>query len=708
MRQWSLTMRNGQWRRGLLAAGIATLMVGSGLAVAATAQAAAGCRVAYTVPSQWPGGFTGSVTITNLGDAINGWRLVWTFPSGQQVTQAWNATISPTSGTVTATNMSYNAAIPTNGTVNFGFNGSWSGTNAVPGSFSLNGIACDGSVGGTTTTTTTRPGTTTTTTSRPPTTTTTTSPPPPTNRVAMVAAMQPGWNLGNTFDSTGADETSWGNPRVTTALLDSIRAQGFKSIRIPVTWGHRSGGAPTYTIDAAFLARVREVVDWALARDFYVMINIHHDSWQWINQMPSQHDSVLARYNALWTQIAGAFRNHSSRLVFESVNEPQFTGGSGDAQSYQLLHELNASFRTIVRASGGNNATRLLVLPTLHTNADQGRVDALVTSMNQINDPNTVATFHFYGFWPFSVNIAGFTRFNAEVQADLVGQFDRMANAFTARGIPVILGEYGLLGFDRHTGTIEQGEKLKFFEYMGYYARQRQITTQLWDNGQHLGRTSLQWSDPELFNQIRSSWTTRSGTASDDFIFSARASAITAKSVTLNPNGASFVAVRQGTTNLAPNTDYTISGNQLTFTAAALTRLSGSRTYGVNATVQVHFSTGVPWRISLITYDTPILQSASGSTGSYNIPAQFRGDQLATMEAKYSDGSNAGPQNWTSFKEFDYTFAPNYSSNTITLKPEFFAEVNDNRPVTLTFHFWSGARLTYTITKNGGNVTGTA
>jgi endoglucanase len=520
--------------------------------------------------------------------------------------------------------------------------------------------------------------------------------------------MQPGWNLGNTFDSTGADETSWGNPVVTQALLDNLRTQGFRSIRMPVTWGHRSGGAPNYTINATFLNRVREVVDWALARDFYVMINMHHDSWQWVNQMPTQHDTVLQRYNAIWTQIAAAFRNHSPRLVFESINEPQFTGGSGDAQSYQLLHELNASFRNIVRASGGNNATRLLVLPTLHTNADQGRVDALVASMNQINDPNTVATFHFYGFWPFSVNIAGFTRFNAEVQADLVGQFDRMANAFTARGIPVILGEYGLLGFDRHTGTIEQGEKLKFFEYFGFYARQRQITTQLWDNGQHFGRTSFQWSDPELYNMIRSSWTTRSGTASDDFVFNARASAITAKSVTLNPNGASFVAVRQGTTNLAPNTDYTVSGNTLTFTAAALTRLSGSRAYGVNATVHVHFSTGVPWRINIVTFDTPSLSNASGSTGSYNIPTQFRGDQLATMEAKYSDGSNAGPQNWTSFKEFDFTFAPNYSSNTITLKPEFFAEVNDNRPVTLTFHFWSGARINYTITKNGGNVTGTA
>ena len=93
------------------------------------------------------------------------------------------------------------------------------------------------------------------------------------------------------LDATGADETSWGNPVVTQALLNGVKAQGFKSIRIPVTWGQHQGAAPGYTVDAAYLSRVKEVVDWALADGFYVMINIHHDSWQWINTMPSSHDS---------------------------------------------------------------------------------------------------------------------------------------------------------------------------------------------------------------------------------------------------------------------------------------------------------------------------------------------------------------------------------------------------------------------------------
>jgi hypothetical protein len=393
--------------------------------------------------------------------------------------------------------------------------------------------------------------------------------------------------------------------------------------------------------------------------------------------------------------------------VLESVNEPQFAGSIGVEQEEQLLHELNASFRDIVRRSGGANVGRLLILPTLHTSGDQAHLDALANSFRSFNDPNLVATIHNYGYWPFSVNIAGGTRFDATAQKDLTDTFDRAYNTFVSRGIPVILGEYGLLGFDRHTGTIEQGEKLKFFEYLGYYARTKKITTMLWDNGQHLGRTSFQWSDPELIAQIKSSWTTRSGTASSDQVFSAKASAITAKSLTLNLNGTSFSGLSHGSTELVRGTDYTVSGDQLTLSAALITRLSGSRAYGTNAMLHARFSQGVPWRINLITYDTPSLGNATGTTSSFAIPTTFRGDLLATMEAKYADGTNAGPHNWTSFKEYDRTFAPNYTAGTTTLTSDFFAEVRDNARVTLTFHYWSGARLTYYVTKSGSAVTGT-
>jgi aryl-phospho-beta-D-glucosidase BglC (GH1 family) len=692
--------RRARQRIGMVASAVAALLV-AGTVVAVNVSAAAGCRVAYAVTAQWPGGFTANLTVTNLGDPINGWRLEWTFPSGQQVTQAWNATITSSGARVTAVNVSYNPAIATNAAVNLGFNGSWSGSNTAPTAFALNGVTCDGSVGGPTTTT-----------SRPPTVSPTASPtaspttsPTPGDAMAVVAAMQPGWNLGNTLDAI-PDETAWGNPLTTQALLRHVRSQGYNSIRLPITWSNHHGPAPTYTIDTAWMNRVRQIVDWSLAEGFSVLINLHHDSWQWINTYPSDRANVLARYRALWTQIATTFRGHSSRLLFESINEPQFAGTSGDDQSIQVLHELNVEFHRVVRGSGGGNATRVLVLPTLHTSADQGRLDALTATLNQLRDPNLAATVHFYGFWPFSVNIAGFTRYNAEVEQDLIGTFERVHTTFVSRGIPVIIGEWALLNYD-HTrpGVIERGEFLKFLEAVGHHARTRRLTTMIWDAGQFLNRNELRWRDQGIYEMIKASWAGRSATASSDQVYLPRTGAITSRTLTLNLNGTSFRSLRQGSTTLANGSDYTVSGSTLTLTPTALTRLVGNRAYGVNATIDAHFSQGVPWPISIITYDPPTQTTASGTTSAFAIPTQFRGDQLATMEARYADGSPAGPANWTTFKEFWQHFQPDYAANTIILKPEFFNEVNDGR-VTLTFHFWSGTRTTYVITRSGTTVTG--
>jgi endoglucanase len=690
MRVLQSPLQSARWKAPLAAGIAAATVVAAGLIASTNAYAAAGCRVNYSIPSQWPGGFTGNVEVTNLGDPLNGWNLVWTFPSGQRVTQIWNATHTQPAATVTASNVSYNAAIPTNGKVSFGFNGSWSGSNTAPTAFALNGVPCTGNP----------------VTPSPSISPSTSPSPQPPNPIQIAAAMQPGTNIGNTLDAI-PDETSWGNPPINEALLDHLRAQGFKSVRIPITWSNRHGPAPSYTIDAAFLSRVRQVVDWALARNFYVMINLHHDSWQWINTYPTDRTNVLNRYNALWTQIATAFRNHSPRLVLESINEPQFSGTSGDEQNYQVLHELNAEFVRIVRGTGGGNANRLLVLPTLFTNADQGRLDALRTSFAQLNDRNLAATIHFYGFWPFSVNNSGFIRYTAEVEQDLVGTFERAYNSLVSNGIPVILGEYLLLSLDyTRPGIIQQGEVLKFFEAFGYHARTKNITTMIWEAGTILHRNELRWRDPELMTLVTSSWTTRSGTASADHIHLPRGGTIMSKSLTLNLNGATFQGLRQGTTDLVNGTDYTVSGDTLTLTAAALTRLAGNRAPGVNANLHARFSQGVPWRISIISYDPPILSNATGTTTSFSLPAQFRGDQLATMEAKYADGSNAGPYSWTPFKEFWTHFQPDPNAGTIILKPEFFNEVNDNARVTLTFHFWSGTQLTYYVTKSGSSVTG--
>jgi endoglucanase len=530
---------------------------------------------------------------------------------------------------------------------------------------------------------------------------------PPASAGDAVAAMQPSWNVGNTLDAI-PDETSWGNPPITKALFDTIRNQGFRSVRIPVTWnGHQSATAP-YTIDPAFLNRVRQVTDWALADGLYVELNVHHDSWQWIAAMPADHDNVRARFDATWTQIAARFRDEPAKLLLESVNEPQFTNAS-DAQKIQLLNELNTSFHTIVRASGGNNATRLLVLPTVGCTPDQALMDSLVSAMSALNDRNLVATVHYYSFWPFSVNIAGYTQFNAEVQKDLTDTFKRVHDTFGAKGIPVYLGEVGLLNYPdyTHPDAVERGEALKYFEAVGYQARTNGITTALWDPFSYLNRATLQWRDPGLFAQIRSSWTTRSGTASADSVFVPKSGPITAKTLTLNLNGTTFRGLWQGNTQLVRGRDYTLSGDQLTLTPAALTRLVGNRAYGVNTTLQARFSGGVPWQLNVTTYDPPVLSNANGTMSSFALPTQFRGDLLATMEAKYTDGSNAGQANWTPYQQFNSAFSPDYAGNAITLTPDFLNAVNDSAQVTLTFHFWSGATVTYKVTKSGTSVAGT-
>ncbi|CAM4226156.1 cellulase family glycosylhydrolase [Paenibacillus macerans] len=526
---------------------------------------------------------------------------------------------------------------------------------------------------------------------------------------AYVEAMQPGWNLGNTLDSTGSDETSWGNPRITRELIQQIAAQGYKSIRIPVTWDSHIGKAPDYAIEPAYLDRVEEVVNWALEAKLYVMINVHHDSWMWISHMEKNHDEVLARYEAVWTQVAERFKNHSAKLMFEGINEPRFTdGGTTDrAKQYEMLKELLVSFHRIVRDSGGLNATRPLVLPTRESSPAQDDLDELYKTIQTLNDPNLIATVHYYGFWPFSVNVAGYYKFEKDAQQDIVTTFDNVHNTLVAKGIPVILGEYGLLGFDKGTDVIEQGEKLKFFEALTHDVQQKGITHMLWDNGQHFNRLTYKWSDDELFQMMKASWKKRPATAETDLVYLRKGGKIQDAKIPLNLNGNQLTALFADSQKLKKGMDYEVSGQELTLKSGLLDRLTDGGTPGLNAVLSARFSYGPDWRLKVYVYDTPVLSGASGTTGAFAVPAAFNGNLLATMEAVYADGSNAGPQNWTSFKEFGYTFVPDYETGVIKLQPEFWREVNDGE-VTLKFHFWSGEIVAYKVVKSGTSVTGTS
>lgn len=519
----------------------------------------------------------------------------------------------------------------------------------------------------------------------------------------FLAAMQPGWGLSNTFDAI-PDPTSWGNPPVTKALIDQVRNDGFHSIRIPVTWGGHEGAAPGYVIDPAFMSQVKQAVDWSLSDGLSVVLNLHHDSWQWISAMSSDPTGVLARYDATWTQIANAFRGESGKLVFESVNEPQFANTT-DAQGAALLNQLNTDFSHVVRGTGGNNAHRYLMLPTLGDTPTKPLMDSLLGTIQALHDPAVIASFHYYGYWPFAVNIAGVTTFDADSRQDMAADYQLAHDEFIANGIPVCACEVGLLGYDyTKPGVIEHGETLKYFEALGYESKITGIPTDYWDS--YINRATYQPRDTDVFTQIQSSWQSRSGTASSDMVFLPQASSIPARTLTLNLNGNTFSGLTQGDVRLVQGRDYTLSGDQLTLTASLLTRLAGNGPTGPNATLEAHFSRGLPWRISLIVSTQPWLSAATGSSDSFAIPTWFNGDVLSTMQAQYADGSNAGPASWTSYQEYSTAFAADYAHNAITLTPAFFDSLTDGAKVTLTFHFWSGTTATYYVTKNGTAVTG--
>lgn len=317
----------------------------------------------------------------------------------------------------------------------------------------------------------------------------------PSSTVDLVAAMQAGWNLGNSFDALGG-ETGWGNPVTTKAMIQAVANAGFKSIRIPITWQERIGSAPNYTVNTTFLARVKEVVDWSLDAGLIVMIDMHHDtgSTGWIRGMGgTDHDAILTKFTSVWSQIANYFKNYDRRLLFESLNEPCFDNVD-DTKAISLLNELNTAFYKVVRNSGGNNATRALVIPTLYTDNGQTYCSGLYNWMKPLNDSNLVATIHYYGPWYFQDQEAGYDTLNDWVKGQITESIDRAYNTFVKNGIPVIVGEYGILMPDK----VSYDKQKAWFTYVTSYCKSKGITHMIWDNGANLNRSTLTWTYPEV------------------------------------------------------------------------------------------------------------------------------------------------------------------------------------------------------------------
>ncbi|MDR0516102.1 MAG: cellulase family glycosylhydrolase [Fibromonadaceae bacterium] len=290
----------------------------------------------------------------------------------------------------------------------------------------------------------------------------------------VVKDMGLGINLGNTFESNGswingntvnAYETAWGSPTITKAMIDGYASAGFKTVRIPVAWsnlmtGNSSGG--NYTISTALLNRVEEVVNWVLANNMYAIVNIHQDGGWWEN-FPNDFDECMKKYKRIWTQVSDKFKSHSGYLIFESLNEEgvwndvwnQWGGTNGKDRAYNMLNAINQEFTTLVRASGGNNGNRHLLIAGYATNIDR-TIDAMFKMPTDAKNRQAVSVHYYdpFGFthhdgnkndWGWSTpNQEPLMTWGTSVEINqLSTEMNKLKTNFVDKGTPVIVGEYG-------------------------------------------------------------------------------------------------------------------------------------------------------------------------------------------------------------------------------------------------------------------------
>jgi endoglucanase len=276
--------------------------------------------------------------------------------------------------------------------------------------------------------------------------------------------MAPGWNLGNTFDAQ-PNETSWGNPEPTQALVEAVHAAGFSTMRIPVTWSDHIGAAPDYTIDPSWMAKVQQVATWAVEAGMYAIVNTHHDSdpGGWIlftdpgsgttSLSAANQAQVTAEVGAVWTQIATAFESLGDHLIFECFNEPHgnvngYSGG--DAAERAILNSYLEVCVNAIRATGGNNAKRLIMIQPMGASAAQSGVQALVVPNN---DPDILISIHDYYPGGFSLSS------NPTTWGAAPSDYTNMAGVLTQiRGwLPtqaIVMGEWGSTSKDQLTSRI--------------------------------------------------------------------------------------------------------------------------------------------------------------------------------------------------------------------------------------------------------------
>ena len=327
--------------------------------------------------------------------------------------------------------------------------------------------------------------------------------------------MKIGWNVGNSLDayvsknntpvaSAGLEsETSWGNPATTQEMINAIKAKGFNTVRVPVSWFQHLDSENN--IDPAWLARVKEVVDYAYNNDMYVILNIHHEEG-WINRsdLGTAYDEIKPRFIKLWTQIATTFADYDQRLVFEAMNEPRATGTDhewyGPLQSEcDTINKLNADFVELIRSiDSPYKDTRLLMCPSYCASSDT----SIMTKTIIPDDDYVAASVHAYTPYNFTMNaeITDHSTFTASYANEFQNVFDGIRKTFSDKDIPVVIGEFSSSNFDNEAARCDWAET-----YLTT-AKKYGFPCILWDNNVekngggeahgYLNRRNCTWYEP--------------------------------------------------------------------------------------------------------------------------------------------------------------------------------------------------------------------
>lgn len=327
----------------------------------------------------------------------------------------------------------------------------------------------------------------------------------------IVADLGAGWNLGNSLEANAngyPSETAWNNPTVTQAMIDKVKAAGFKSIRIPVSYLRHIGPAPDYAINSAWLNRIQQVVNYAYYRGMNVMINMHGDGYKsipyaWLICDASNQSAIRAKYQKVWQQIGYRFQNYDNRLILESMNE-NFDGqyGRPTQPCYSNINAYNQIFVDTIRRTGGNNSSRYLLVAGWNTNIDYTAgnygfvipTDQYRSSSIPSNEQRIMISVHYYSPWDFAGEENGTitqwgrgatnpSRKSTWGQEDyLTAQLKLMYDKFVVRGYPVIVGEYGSI--DKTSADSSNNRyRADFARAVVSTSKRYGAATFYWDNG---------------------------------------------------------------------------------------------------------------------------------------------------------------------------------------------------------------------------------